>query len=180
MSWLTCVVDNDYEIYTEFPHQIRRKSNEHIVHEYVQKATGYIICRLNNKDYKKHRIVALQFIPNPDNLPQVDHINHNKTDYHIENLRWVSSSENCKNKSIHRGHQYLFLNELPESAESLDSYAGHDLDGVYIDYEQQKLYLFNGVRYRELMPCRFNGNIVYNVRDIENKYAKLYHKILFP
>ena len=109
----------------------------------------------------------------------MDHINHDKTDYHIENLRWVSGSDNCKNKSIHRGHQYIFLNELPETAESLDSYNGHDLDGVYIDYENEKLYLFNGVRYRELTPCRFKGNIVYNVQDIENKYAKLYHKILF-
>jgi len=45
-----------------------------------------------------HRLVALQYIPNPDNLEQVDHINREKTDNRIENLRWVNSSQNNINK----------------------------------------------------------------------------------
>lgn len=42
-----------------------------------------------------HRLVAQAFIENKDNLPQVDHINGNKTDNRVENLRWLSVSDNC-------------------------------------------------------------------------------------
>tara|TARA_R110000765_G_scaffold251479_1_gene352898 strand:+ start:9 stop:581 length:573 start_codon:yes stop_codon:yes gene_type:complete len=50
----------------------------------------------NRYDILMHRIVALAWIPNPDNKPYVMHINDDKTNYLIENLKWGTPSENNK------------------------------------------------------------------------------------
>lgn len=44
-----------------------------------------------------HRAVAELFIPNPENKPFVDHIDTNRVNNHINNLRWVTNKENCNN-----------------------------------------------------------------------------------
>lgn len=59
---------------------------------------GYLEVRLfkNSKSISKivHRLIALNFIPNPLNLPQINHIDGNKTNNFVNNLEWVSNSQN--------------------------------------------------------------------------------------
>lgn len=64
---------------------------------------GYFYVNLYHRDgkgYKRyliHRLVASNFIDNPDNKPFVDHINTNHTDNRVDNLRWVTAKENSNN-----------------------------------------------------------------------------------
>ena len=62
---------------------------------------GYLVIRLYRSptDWwhaKAHRLVALTFIPNPDNKPQINHINCIKSDNRVENLEWCTNGENQK------------------------------------------------------------------------------------
>lgn len=61
---------------------------------------GYLTVKLcKDKTIRSigvHRLVAEAFIPNPDNLPTVDHIDGNKLNNRVENLQWLSLSDNCR------------------------------------------------------------------------------------
>jgi hypothetical protein len=63
---------------------------------------GYNFTRLSKKgkpkNYTIHRLLGTHFIPNPDNLPEIDHIDGNKTNNTLENLRWATCSTNQQNK----------------------------------------------------------------------------------
>lgn len=65
---------------------------------------GYLYINLykNSKCKTKriHRLVAETFIDNPNNLPQVNHIDGNKLNNKANNLEWVSASDNCKHAYI--------------------------------------------------------------------------------
>ena len=58
--------------------------------------------------YKKttigvHVLVARAFVPNPENKPVVDHINGDRSDNRIQNLRWVTVTENAHNRKKREG-----------------------------------------------------------------------------
>ena len=65
---------------------------------------GYLRIRLTNEDgrgtFRIHRLIAQHYIPNPLNLPLVDHIDRDKTNNNICNLRWVTHSENSQNEIV--------------------------------------------------------------------------------
>jgi len=62
------------------------------------KRSGYKVVQLQKNDIRKgfqvHRLVAQTFIPNPQNKPQVNHIDGNKLNNNVDNLEWTTPSEN--------------------------------------------------------------------------------------
>lgn len=75
---------------------VRNNKTGRILKQYTH-SCGYKTVMLGRKTSPLyiHRLVASAFIENPNNLPQVDHINGDKTDNRAENLRWVTASENA-------------------------------------------------------------------------------------
>ena len=125
-EWFDCVIDSEYEIFNQYPYPIRRIGSNRIISESVN-TRGYIQCTLNRDTYIKHHIIAKQFIPNPNNLPEVDHINHIKTDNRIENLRWCTKSENDLNRTSVHGIEYEFVNDISEEAIEITNYGNHEV-----------------------------------------------------
>ena len=58
------------------------------------KQSGYIRVYINGKPRLLHRLIAEAFIPNPDNKPEVNHIDGNKHNNDISNLEWCTHHEN--------------------------------------------------------------------------------------
>jgi hypothetical protein len=62
---------------------------------------GYLFVKIDGKLVSIHRLVGELFIPNPHNKKEINHIDGNKQNNKVENLEWVSPSENIQHK-IHQ------------------------------------------------------------------------------
>jgi len=69
------------------------KKNNKLLKGHINKK-GYTKVYFNKKLISLHRLVALTFIPNPNNYPQVNHKNGIKSDNRVENLEWCNNSMN--------------------------------------------------------------------------------------
>lgn len=132
-----------------------KKSNK-IMKQHLDK-DGYLVLNLSNNGIKKqcrvHRLVAIAFIPNPEGLATVNHINYNKLDNRVTNLEWLSNYDNAKD-----GCKYApkFFGEKATAAKLTQAQA----DQIRLDYA-------NGISRKELaqqykITTASIGNVINN------------------
>lgn len=127
---------------------------------------GYHRVRLQkdgkSKSFSVHRLVALAFIPNPNSLPQVNHIDENKSNNCVSNLEWCTSEYN-NNYGNH-------INNSVTSYKNNNDLGRHvlrcDMDNNIIQeyrstYEVQKLF---GKSHSYIKKCCDNNKIAYGYR----------------
>jgi hypothetical protein len=93
--WKTCTDFDMYEVSNLG--RIRNKNTWRILKQSIK--SGYMRISLQNKQTGRsnvyiHRLVAKEFIENPENKPQVNHIDKNRSNNVITNLEWSTSKEN--------------------------------------------------------------------------------------
>lgn len=85
---------------TKTPYYINREGtiiNKHYkIMSVIEDRLGYQLVSLENRKFMYHRVIASVFVPNPDNKPEVNHKNGIKSDNRIENLEWMTRSENIQ------------------------------------------------------------------------------------
>lgn len=98
IRWLRCKENDNYEI-SEMG-DVRNSKTKRLLKPKVRKSNGYLEVQFydeGNRTYHYiHRIVANNFIPNPDNKTQVNHKDEIKSNNHISNLEWVTPRENTQ------------------------------------------------------------------------------------
>jgi len=95
----------------------KKRYKDSIMKPKMEKHGYYRICLLNKDNKRKfllvHRLLALTFISNDNNLPHVDHIDRCKTNNSISNLRWASKELNNQNRTRPKnnklGHKNITL-----------------------------------------------------------------------
>lgn len=146
--------------YRKVEERIRSQSSTHGYNTVILSANG------KNKGVRVHRLVAKAFISNPDNKPEVNHKNGIKNDNRVENLEWVTASENMR-------HSFAELGQKPSmptlGKKGYDNHSSkpviqYDVDGEFIAEHggaSEAARLFGGNQSRISCCCRGETKICY-------------------
>ncbi len=148
--------------------RVRNINTMRILNPGIRKGYYYVSLWKNNKVKKHqiHRLVAFTYCINLNDYTVVDHINRVKTDNMFNNLRWVTSSENSRNRTISKNNT-------------------SGTQGVYYDTRRDawksRWYDLNGKVHNKSFTIKQHGD---NAKQLAINHRKemeeLYYKIVLP
>lgn len=115
----------------------------------IQDSHGYACVRINHRLVKKHQLLAITFIPNPDNLPIINHKDGNKMHSYVNNLEWCTHSYNTKHAFEH-GLISVDIEHMREIAKlssgGKQTAKLHSVPILQLDYNGNTINRFSGIR----------------------------------
>lgn len=148
-----------------------RQVSERIKPSHCSEALGYRMISLKNvalkkeKRYYVHRLVAAAFIPNPYNLPEVNHKDSDKSNANVANLEWVTGSQNQRhsyNTTDRKGHWTGKVTKIAIPTISIQDTAITEFDSVLKCAIHFGVCL-NTVRKRMRSGELLNGHLIYQL-----------------
>lgn len=141
--------------------RVRQNKKNKILKPYKNKINGYVYVyiRDNNGKYlnkRIHRLVAECFIPNPNNLPMVNHKDFNRSNNCLDNLEWVNGTQNnlWSKDNISKAHKgYKHKKQMRAKCSQRQITKSTNPYPTYI-YKTKTGYIFRIVRYGKSVVCK--------------------------
>ena len=105
--------------------------------------TGYLQTKLNGKNFLVHTIIALCYLGEKPEGKQIDHINSIRDDNRVENLQYITASENCSKQTNIKGKPIKGTQKLPSGRFNVRIYINRKITslGTY-DTEEEAIEIY--------------------------------------
>ena len=173
-NYETLKIDNRYSISKDYPYEIIYTKTKRVL-KVTTSYNEYKTVHIGGKNYGLHKVIAMQWLDNPNNYKEVNHKDGNRSNNHLENLEWITHSDNLKQRPKFTRRKYEFIDELPPSAEPLEEYKNIKYDKYYFDYDAEKLIIKtkNG-RYRFVNFSDNRGKLQASLMDTDKKLHSVF------
>jgi len=109
-EWKDIIIDTNFQVSNKG--RVRNKNMNSLMKQRTN-PDGYNVISIGlKKCVLVHRLVAIAFIHNPNNYPSVDHIDNNRQNNNVENLRWSTPKKQCENRNWNKGDFILKVQRI--------------------------------------------------------------------